>query len=61
MRTSLKRTTRHVHMTQWDGLQIDRTIYTDEFGLVEYIKLNGFVFRLSEMYDSRVWTVNFIW
>ena len=61
MKTNLKRTKKHVHMTQWDGLQIDRTIYTDETGLAEFIKLNGFVFSLADMYNSHVWTVNAIW
>ena len=61
MRTGLKRTTRHAHLVQYDGVQIDRTIYTDEAGN-EFVKINGFVFDLWLDIDrSRNWTVDFIW
>ena len=61
MRTGLKRTTRHVHLVQFDGLQIDRTIYKDEAGN-EFIKINGFVFDLWKDIDrSSNWKVDFIW
>ena len=61
MRTGLKRTTRHAHLIQSDGLQIDRTIYTDEQGS-EFIKINGFVFDLWEDINrSSNWKVDFIW
>lgn len=60
-KAGLKRTTRHVHMTQYDGLQIDRTIWTDETGLAEYIRINGFVFELADFWNSKNWTINFIW
>ena len=60
MKTGLKRTNRKIHMTQYDGLQIDRTIYTD--GSTDYIKLNGFVFKLWEDFvGCRTWTINFEW
>ena len=61
-RTGLKRTTRHAHLVQWyDGLQIDRTIYTDEKG-DEFIKINGFVFDLwKDIATSKNWIVGFIW
>ena len=62
MRTGLKRTTKHVHMTQFDGLQIDRTIYTD--GEKEFIKINGFVFDLLDFSYSdfrSAWRIDFIW
>ena len=62
MKTGLKRTTRHAHLTQYDGVQIDRTIYTDETGLNDYIKINGFVFDLwLDINRGKVWEVNFIW
>lgn len=61
MKTGLKRTTRHVHMTQWDGLHINRTIWTDESGQNEFIKINGFVFDLKDVYTWKNWTVDFIW
>ena len=48
-------------MTQYDGLQIDRTIWTDETGLAEYIRINGFVFELADFWNSKNWTINFIW
>lgn len=61
MKTGLKRTTRHVHLVQFDGLQIDRTIYEDEVGN-EFIKINGFVFDLWKDIDrSSNWKVDFIW
>lgn len=59
-RTNLKRTSKHVHLTQFDGLQIDRTIYTD--GTNEYIKINDFVFNLwSEINHCTTWKIDFIW
>ena len=59
-RTNLKRTSKHVHLTQFDGLQIDRTIYTD--GTNEYIKINDFVFDLwSEIDHCNTWKIDFIW
>lgn len=59
-RTNLKRTSKHVHLTQFDGLQIDRTIYTD--GTNEYIKINDFVFDLwSEIDHCNTWNIDFIW
>ena len=61
MKTGLKRTTRHVHLVQFDGLQIDRTIYEDEVGN-EFIKINGFVFDLwADISRSRTWSIDFIW
>lgn len=61
MRTGLKRTTRHVHLVQFDGLQIDRTIYEDEAGN-EFIKINGFVFDLwADISRSKTWSIDFIW
>ena len=60
MKTGLKRTTRHAHLVQYDGVQIDRTIYTD--GMDEFIKINGFVFNLwTEIDRMDNWTVEFIW
>lgn len=56
----LKRTTRHVHMTQYDGIQIDRTIWTDEEGN-EYIRINGFTFDLNDVLNFSNWTINYIW
>lgn len=59
-RTNLKRTSKHVHLTQFDGLQINRTIYTD--GTNEYIKINDFVFDLwSEIDRCNNWKIDFIW
>lgn len=59
-RTNLKRTSKHVHLTQFDGLQINRTIYTD--GTNEYIKINDFVFDLWQEIDHcNNWKIDFIW
>lgn len=60
MKTGLKRTTKHVHLVQSDGLQIDRTIWTD--GKDEFVKINGFVFNLwTEIDKFENWTVDFVW
>lgn len=59
-RTGLKRTKLHAHLVQFDGLQIDRTIYTDGKGN-KFIKINGFVFDLWEIAKSKNWIVGFIW
>ena len=56
----MKRTTKHVHLTQIDGLQIDRTIYTD--GANEFIKINGCLFDLwNEISKLKNWKINFVW
>lgn len=55
-----KRTQRHVHLTQCDGLQIERVIYTD--GIDEFIKINGFLFNLWEdIDDGKIWNVDYVY
>lgn len=68
MTNELKKTNKMVHLIQegfrngkptheYNGIQIDRRIYTD--GTTEYIKINGFAFKLYEI--STNWKIDYIW
>ncbi len=68
MTNTLVKTTKMAHLTQegwkngartheYNGIQIDRRIYTD--GTDEFIKINGFTFKLYEL--SKNWHLDFIW
>ena len=61
VKMKLRRTGRHVHLTQYDGLQIDRTIYVDYLDR-EFIKINGFAFSLwHDIAEGKIWNIDFIW
>ena len=55
---TIKRTNRKVGLIQYDGLRIERTIYSD--GMFEYVKINGILFELSDLIKS-IWTIDYIY